>query len=236
MAMRMLFTVTALLWVGVPTALAQSDPPPIWKGIYSAAQAERGKAVIAAHCITCHGDQRPLSGDPFMVHWEGHTVARLWRRISETMPVNRVTSVTDDEKLDALAFVLQLNGFPAGDADLTNEAAALAVLQILPREGPRPMRTGMAAEVVGCLTKGAGSWQVTNATEPVPSAMDLFESNLKAAAAAPLGTRTFQLLYPSTDAEPHAGKKVHVKGLLIIRPAGDRINVFSVEPLAPTCS
>ena len=172
-------------------ASAQTEPA-IWKGVYRAEQAERGQAVITTHCVRCHGDQRPLSGDLFMIHWEGHTVARLWRKIREQMPVNQVATVSEGDKLDALAFILQLNGFPAGQSDVSGELASLGPLQILPREGPRPLRTGMAGEAVGCLTKGGGSvWQLTKATEPIASAVDLFESDLKAAAAAPLGASTF---------------------------------------------
>jgi hypothetical protein len=224
---------TALLCVS-PTALGQSESPPIWKGVFSAAQAERGKAVVDAHCIRCHAASRPLSGDLFMLHWEGHTVARLFRKMKETMPPNQADAVSDQEKLDALAFVLQQNGFPAGEADVA-DVDALAALHILPREGPRPMKTGMAAEVIGCLSKSTGSsWVVTNATDPAPSTVD--SSDLTAAAAAPLGTQTFQLLFPPKDPEPLNGKKVHVIGLLIRHASGDRLNVIALAPVAQTCT
>jgi mono/diheme cytochrome c family protein len=230
----MLLAGAALLLV-VPPAFAQSEPP-IWSGVYSAAQAERGKEVVTRHCVRCHGENRPLSGDMFMLHWEGHTVARLLRKIKETMPVQQIKTVSDADKLDAMAFILQENGFPPAETDAKDDPAALAPLKILLREGPRPMRSGMVAEIVGCLAKGAGTtWQLTNSTEPAATALDQFESDLKAAAEAPPGTLTFQLMFPP-EPEPHVGKKVLVKGLLLRRPAGDRLNVISIEPVALACS
>jgi hypothetical protein len=86
---RTLLFVVALLSLTAPM-VAQSDPSPIWKGVFGEAQAERGKAVVDTHCIRCHGLNRPLSGDPFMLHWEGHTVAR--RPVRNLTPERKCTS------------------------------------------------------------------------------------------------------------------------------------------------
>lgn len=228
--------VLVISWLAVASVSTQPEPPPIWKGVYSQAQAERGKAVVARHCTRCHGAQRPLSGDLFMLHWEGHTLARLWRRINETMPVNAVESVSEAEKLDSLAFVLQANGFPSGESEMTGDLAALSAFRVLPREGPRPLKTGMTGEIVGCLTKGTGSaWVVTNATEPVTTTIDV-DADVKAASETPLGANTFELIYhPATSADPLIGKKVLIRALVIRRPAGDRLNVFTLDPVGAEC-
>src|SRR6476660_7506785 len=123
-----------LAWLAsvIPCALpislvAQIGPPQqdaqsllsVWDGVYTAAQAERGKQVYVGHCARCHGDdlansRNPLSGDRFAEQWESRTRADLFRRIRETMPAGQVAAVEDLQKLDAMVYVMQQNGFPEG--------------------------------------------------------------------------------------------------------------------------
>ena len=55
----------------VLVSLAQQ---PIWDGVYSAAQAERGRAVYEARCSRCHGNDlngvsgSALAGEGFVRH------------------------------------------------------------------------------------------------------------------------------------------------------------------------
>jgi cytochrome c5 len=219
----------------VDTAPAAA-PPPIWNGVYSAAQADRGKTVFTTKCERCHTDNRPLTGDMFMLHWEGHTVSRLVRKVIEMMPSQAVNTVNTQDKLDAIAFVLQQNGYPASGKDLSDEPS-LKTVKLLPREGPRPMRSGSVAEVVGCLARNGTLWQVTNGTEPTPTALDFFEPDpASMAATASLGTLTFRLMYPTPSPDEHIGKRVRVQGQLIKNAAGDRLNVIALTPIAATCA
>ena len=107
------------------TSLLAQNPPPIWAGVYTAAQAERGRAVVEAHCGECHhddlsgGEGPALVGSTFMLKWEMHSVERLFHKIRDTMPEAGSTDVSDVEKLDTVAYILQQNGFPAGATELT---------------------------------------------------------------------------------------------------------------------
>ena len=239
--MRAAVLLTALV-AGVPAfAQAPSPAPPapaIWAGVFSPAQAARGAAVVAAHCTRCHGEGRSLSGDVFMLHWEGHDLARLRQKL-QTMPPKSEVVLTAQQRVDAMAFVLQQNGFPGGASELADDPAALANILILPQGGPRPMQSGAIVSTVGCLAKSANnSWQLTRASEPEATVLEPSASGNRAnGAVSPVpGTLTFQLLNPFPDPTPHAGHTVEVKGLLIRLPAGDRINVVSVETLADQCS
>ena len=49
-----------------------------------------------------------------MIKWETHTVERLFHKIRDTMPTPEDSDVTEAQKLDSVAFILQQNGFPAG--------------------------------------------------------------------------------------------------------------------------
>jgi S-disulfanyl-L-cysteine oxidoreductase SoxD len=226
--------VLAALTLAAYAAAQDSTPstPPIWAGVFSAEQAERGRAVVLAHCTQCHGQTRSLSGDVFMLHWEGHDLGRLFRKIKETMPPGRATQLTDAEKIDALAYILQQNGFPAGVQDLAPEDAPLQSIRVIPRDGPRPMRNGSVVQLSGCLSPlpNAG-WQLTDATEPAAAALDNNPPTDAAVAEAESGHLTFQLLSVFPSPAPHAGRKVFVKGLLIRNPSGDRVNVVSLVPV-----
>ena len=104
---------------------------------------------------------------------------------------------------------------------------------------PEPAPDFALVRTVGCLAQAPETaWVVADAGEPVrtknPEASTGDE--LKHSEAAALGTRTFRLLnvYPGPD--PYKGHKIEAKGFLIKDPGGDKINVTSVQTLAPRCA
>lgn len=94
------------------------------------------------------------------------------------------------------------------------------------------------AEAVGCLETGApGTWLLTNASDPTVSETQATSAAaLKAAAAKPLGKQRDQLLGVGVfNPSSQERKKVAVKGVLIKDPKGNRLNVTSLQTVAPTC-
>jgi quinoprotein glucose dehydrogenase len=94
-------------------------------GAYSKAQADRGKTAYTDHCSTCHGDAMegadvipPLSGTRFMSNWKGQSVGDLVTRIRNTMPADDPGALGQAASTDVTAYILQFNGYPAGEADL----------------------------------------------------------------------------------------------------------------------
>ncbi len=231
----------ALVSTGFTTLLAQ-DPPPIWKGVYTAAQAERGRVVIQNHCSECHhddlsgGEGPALVGPTFMVKWEMQSVERLFHKIRDTMPEVGNTDVTDAQKLDTVAFILQQNGFPAGNVELTDTEDALAALRMVPKSGSAPPRVGALVQSIGCLEKAAGNrWNLTRSSDPQVTTRDpLSAADKQALSAASPGTQTIDLLsiYPTPEL---IGNTVMVKGLFIKTASSIRINVTSVELVHPGC-
>ena len=228
----------------VAPALFAQDPPPIWAGVYTAAQAERGRGVVEKHCSECHhddlsgGEGPALIGPAFMVKWEMQSVERLFHKIRDTMPEVGSSDVTEAQKLDTVAFILQQNGFPPGPAELTDTKNALAAIRMMPREGAAVPRSGALVQAVGCLQKSppATSGCSSRVQNPQVTTRDpLSETDKAALAATPPGTQTIELLsvYPSAEL---AEGRVLVKGLFINRPAGVRINVTSVELVHLNCS
>jgi len=172
-----------------------------------------------------------------MLHWEGHDIGRLFKKIQTMPPRGGAVNVTDADRLDVLAYVLQLNGFPAGAAELPADPAALGAFAMIPETGPRPMRSGAFVSSIGCLAKSGSRWLLERAGEPLPAVMDKNPADAPASInQQSTGTLTFELLNAFPDPSPYVGHTVQVKGLLIRLAAGDRINVTTVEAIAPTCS
>ena len=117
--MRSIVILTALLTCTIAVR-AQNTEPRIWQGVYSAAQAERGKTSFNSSCLRCHGDKLQgntapaLSGDRFYTSWGNEVVASLFAKIRDTMPPNFGTSIDDQMKLDIVTYILQTNGYPVG--------------------------------------------------------------------------------------------------------------------------
>ena len=60
----------------------------VWDGVYTAAQAARGKADYEVSCASCHdtGEGPPLVGDAFMRRWFEDSLKDLYTKMRTTMP------------------------------------------------------------------------------------------------------------------------------------------------------
>jgi alcohol dehydrogenase (cytochrome c) len=110
-----------------PAALARR----VSDGVFAAAQAAAGRAVYAERCAACHGADfspaqgvPPVQGPAFLANWRGRTLADLYTLLSTTMPPGAASTIPEADHLAALAYILQANGFEAGDP-LTADPASL---------------------------------------------------------------------------------------------------------------
>lgn len=94
--------------------------------LFSAVQATRGGPVVAAHCAVCHGSELTggggapsLNGPDFLFGWSKKTTTELVEYIATNMPPGQGHSLPDRDYEDATAYILSVNGFPAGVSDLT---------------------------------------------------------------------------------------------------------------------
>jgi len=235
-----------IITVATAATLAAADDQKIWTGVYTADQAAAGKNVFEASCATCHrsdlsGDRGPaLKGDPFFSNWESGSVNSLYLKIKETMPKNRASSLTEDNYVALVAYLLQANAFPASAKGVSLDTDTLEDILIL-RKGAQPkgVPNFVLVQVVGCLTQGEDkSWRLTNTTAPVitkdqpPSAQELKES-----AAKPLGDETFLLLSVNHfGPDSHKGQRMEAKGLLYKAPNDARLSLTSLQPVDSTCT
>ncbi len=231
-----------------PAATAQEGGGrKIWDGVYTEAQAARGKPAFETSCGRCHnnelvGSERApaLKGDGFFSHWENDTLDKLFTKIRDTMPAGGIESVTDAGKLDILAFILSKNGAPAGRAELSLELPALESITIVRQGGaPEGVSNFNLVQLVGCLTPtGDKGWKLTNATEPVVTKEEVSTpAAIAKASAQPLGRLNFDLIsvLAAYRADGSVGQKVEARGL-IFRATGDSaINLTSLQPVGAAC-
>ena len=119
-------------------ALAQDMTTSVWDGVYTQAQADRGRGAYAKSCAACHGDQLtggeiapPLAGGEFMSNWNGVALGQLFDRVTKDMPPGTPSKVTRDAKVDILAFMLSVNKFPASDSrELPSQTAMMNAIRI----------------------------------------------------------------------------------------------------------
>jgi mono/diheme cytochrome c family protein len=225
------------------TSAAQLGAQNIWDGVYTTAQAERGKTAFETSCINCHnrdlaGSVRgpALRGDKFMLDWQDGSVNNLFTKIRFSMPATYPDSVSDEVKIDIVSYLLQVNGFPTGSEELKTDADRLEAIQIV-KKGNTALPNFVLVQTNGCLTAGPQggsnkkSWILTHATEPVATKQDA------PTAAAQPGSETFLLISASAfEPQAHQGETVAVKGLLYREPGQNRLNLTSLQTIAPHCS
>lgn len=140
MRRRHLVTCCIALW-GATTAgigLLAQPTPSVWDGVYTEAQATRGAALYDKECGQCHGPAgaggsmaTPLVGPAFSANYDGQTVGDLFDRNRTTMPPGKEGQLGGQENADITAFILKVNGFPAGEAELPSQSMALKGIQYL---------------------------------------------------------------------------------------------------------
>ena len=117
---------SALIFVG--TVVTAAD------GIYTAAQAARGEAIYSKECAVCHQPDltgRNSDGGPTLVglrftsRWGGLSVQDLIRPVQELMPARHRGSLTEQQYVDVVSFILKKNGLPAGKTELPANPEAL---------------------------------------------------------------------------------------------------------------
>ena len=116
----------ALVCVCAVLATAAAADSTVRDKVYSQDQAKGGKTTYDNKCASCHdgGTMGPeLWGTSFLESWDGKTVGTFFERIKSTMPEDSPGTLTEAELLNVIAYVIQTNGFPAGDAAMRNESA-----------------------------------------------------------------------------------------------------------------
>jgi mono/diheme cytochrome c family protein len=228
-------------FTGTAPRAQETEEPSVWDGVYSTEQALRGKKAYEETCARCHGEDlsganaRPLAGESFIRDWGGLKLDGVLTR-AKTMPPGAAGTLGETGYVDIIAYVLEVNEFPHGEAELTAERAG--DILVYGADGPDAVPNFAMVQVVGCLARDDRTWIVTDGSEPIrtrdPDASTGDVLALTQAMA--LGSNTFELMYVFPDPDPYEGHRVETKGFLIRRDdAADAINVTTVASLDGAC-
>ena len=118
--------------------------PTVADGIYTKEQAERGRKLYDVQCAECHGARlegqtsTPLAGPNFIASWSRPelTLDDFFYIVRKTMPKDAAGSLTREQYMDVVAYVLQHNGFPEGNRELTPGDTLLKTVRFGPSVPP----------------------------------------------------------------------------------------------------
>lgn len=108
------------------------EAPAANEGIFTEAQAARGKSLYFDSCAVCHGgalqgeeDSPPLSGKHFFARWGAGPVSLLYGYINTQMPLGQPGSLGAGGAADVVAYILAVNKLPSGKRELPSDIRLL---------------------------------------------------------------------------------------------------------------
>jgi cytochrome c5 len=129
------FAAAVLVFVGSFAAAAQVKTPapagPLTtsSGVYTAQQAMRGEQTYMAFCVNCH-PVGTYASPAFQQKWNNQPLSQLFDWVTNMMPKNDPGSLDPEEYVQVIAYMLRINGAPAGKAPLPAAAAPLKKIKI----------------------------------------------------------------------------------------------------------
>jgi mono/diheme cytochrome c family protein len=121
-------------WLGTLTHVVAQAPAAARivttdSGVYTSAQAARGEQTYMNICIACH-PTGTYSAPAFREKWDGSPLSELFGYVSTAMPKLEPGSLEPDEYAQVIAYMLKINGAPAGKSELPADAKALKRIRI----------------------------------------------------------------------------------------------------------
>ncbi|MEO7358845.1 MAG: cytochrome c [Gemmatimonadaceae bacterium] len=110
-------------------ASAQSAVRSTKDRVYSSAQAAEGRDIYDGRCKSCH-TAISHTGPPFRANWDKRPLSDLWDYILEKMPKDAPGTLDADEYAKVLAYILRMNGMPAGQDALSSDKKSLKGIRI----------------------------------------------------------------------------------------------------------
>lgn len=98
------------------------------EGVYTAAQATRGQGLYDKACASCH-ELSKFKGPEFTKAWADKPMLELHTAVMG-MPMDAPGSMKPQEYADMIAYFLSMNGYPAGQAELAGDEAAIKAIKI----------------------------------------------------------------------------------------------------------
>ncbi len=123
-----------------PRSSAAQAPKSTTQGVYTPTQATKGRNVFNGACLGCHTTASHM-GAAFELRWFGRPLSELYGYLSNLMPKSAPGTLTEEEYVWVTAYILKLNGMPAGKVELNAEPDWLKAVRIdaAPGTSPAPL-------------------------------------------------------------------------------------------------
>jgi len=129
-----------------PAAKTTVNPNSTLSGVYTNAQATRGRYVYLGSCKACHTAESH-TGAVFAQWWKGKQLSELYQFILERMPKNDPGTLAEEDVADVVAFLLKLNQMPVGKNEIYPSVDSLKKFRIdLKSKGGTSTAKGGGAE------------------------------------------------------------------------------------------
>jgi S-disulfanyl-L-cysteine oxidoreductase SoxD len=219
---------------------AQPKQATVLDGAYTEAQAQTGAVAYEVSCAGCHEGDEPEANSPkgseFIERWREAPLGFLYQFISTNMPGNKPGSLTEENYLDIVSYLLKANGYPAGVSELT--VAKTSSVLLVGTDGPKPLPANALVRAVGCLAPTGNEWTLTKATNPdrVRTADQTTPQEVAASAAMPPGLASYKLTNAEEFSAPKLkGQRVQAKGVLTQVTNPYSLTVLSLERAGNGC-
>ena len=120
---------------GAPAGAAA--PPPdapvaevsVANTFYTTQQASRGSGLFRDNCLSCHASSE-FAGSSFERRWRNRSVGDIYEFILYSMPDDNPGGLPAQTYADIVAYMLEMNDFPAGESELPTSMDALMQMKI----------------------------------------------------------------------------------------------------------
>jgi S-disulfanyl-L-cysteine oxidoreductase SoxD len=117
------------------------------QGVYTDAQASRGDNEHASNCTSCHSTTN-YAGPAFVKTWVGRTAFDLFEQLRTTMPDDSPGSLSQQQYVDIVAYILKINGYPAGADSLSTDPEALRLIRLEAKKDSQTARATRPSSLV----------------------------------------------------------------------------------------
>jgi alcohol dehydrogenase (cytochrome c) len=225
--------ITVFLTGGVRLALVRAQQQP---ALFTSAQAARGQAVYDSKCAMCHGQQlegktaSPLTGPRFGAKWAdgNHTVEDLFFITRTQMPYGAGGTLSNQQYIDSVAYILKGNGYRTGDRELTTNSEVLKRIKIeagssikdpataapVAAEGSgatKPSSAGPTQEELNAAATNTSDWLTSNHDYGGQRYVELKQVNVRNAP-----SLRPACIYQASDTKPFHNNPLVYKGIMYI--------------------
>ena len=96
---------------------------------FTADQADRGRDLFRAQCTECHYSSE-FSDSQFKFKWSRRTAGNLYELIQTSMPETSPGSLSPEETVELVTYILRMNGFEPGAEELAADPVVLDAIEL----------------------------------------------------------------------------------------------------------